>query len=85
MSISGRSFVVGVLSQLTGPEEVSMHPTMMIALANEVQRDRESELRRARLRSLAVATPARRRTSSPATSGFARRLLEGISLRPRLS
>jgi hypothetical protein len=32
-----------------------MHPKMMIALANEVQRNRESELQGVRLRSVAVA------------------------------
>jgi hypothetical protein len=36
-----------------------MHPKMMIALANEVQRNRESELQGVRLRSVAVAVAPR--------------------------
>jgi hypothetical protein len=70
---------------ITRPEEVSMHPKMMIAAANEVQRDRESERQWVQLRSLALANRARGFDGSRAASGFARRLLDGISLRPRLS
>jgi hypothetical protein len=62
-----------------------MHPKMMIAVANEVQRDRESELQRVWLRSLAVAHRAHGFNGLPAASRLARRLPGGISLRPRLS
>ncbi len=62
-----------------------MHPKMMIALANEVQRNRESERQRVHLRSLAFANRAQGFDGSHAASGFARRLLAGISLRPGLS
>lgn len=62
-----------------------MHPKMMIALANEIQRDRESELQRVRLRSLVVANRAPGFNRSSAASGLVRRRLAGISLRPRLS
>jgi hypothetical protein len=62
-----------------------MHPKMLIALANEVQRDRESDLQRVWLRSLAVADRTQSFERSLAASGFARRLLDGISVRPRLS
>jgi hypothetical protein len=62
-----------------------MHPEMMIALSNEVQRDRESELRRNQLRSVAVENLADGFASSPAARRFVRRLLAGISLLPRLS
>jgi hypothetical protein len=60
-----------------------MHPKMMIALANEVQRNRESELQGVRLRSVAVADRPPGLERSLAASGFARRLLDGISVRPR--
>ena len=60
-----------------------MHPTLIIALANEIQRDRESERQRVQLRSL--ANRAHGFAGAAAASGFARRLLAGISLRPRLS
>jgi hypothetical protein len=62
-----------------------MHPKMMIALANEVQRSRESERQRVELRSLALAYRAHGSEGPHAVSAFARRLLAGISLRPRLS
>jgi len=62
-----------------------MHPKMMIALATEVQRDRESERQRVELRSLARANRAQGFDGSHAASGFARRLLAGTSLRSRLS
>ncbi len=61
-----------------------MHPKMMIALANEVQRDRESEREATRVLS-AAARRAEGLDGSYSTSRVARRLLGGISLRPRLS
>lgn len=62
-----------------------MHPKMMIAVANEVQGNRESERQWVQLRSLALANRAEGVDSSPAAGGFARGLLVGIGLRPRLS
>lgn len=62
-----------------------MHAKMMVALANEVQRDRESERQRVYLRSLAMAHPADGFASSSAASRLARCVLAGISLRPGLS
>jgi len=62
-----------------------MHPKMMIALADEVQRDRESERQRVQLRSLALPNRVQGFHGSHATSGFARGSLAGTSLRPRLS
>ena len=61
-----------------------MHPKMMIALANEVHRDRETE-RQQLQRSLAVEKRANGHDGSSASRGVARWLLAGISLRPRLS
>jgi hypothetical protein len=85
LSISLNSFVVGVLSQFTGPEEVLMHPKLIIALANEVQRDRESERHKVHLRSLAVTNRGHGFDSPSAAGGVARRLFAGISLQPRVS
>ncbi len=62
-----------------------MHPKIMIALADEVQRSRESERQRVELRSQALAYRVHGSEGSRAASGFARRLLAGISLQPRLS
>jgi hypothetical protein len=61
-----------------------MHPKMMIALANEVERDRQQEQTIAR-RSLADA--GRRASSDRAWSAsvLAGRLAVGLGLRPRLS
>ena len=73
------------VESIARPEEASMHPKMIIALANEVQGDRESARQRVQLRSLAVANRAHGLDSSAAASRFARRLLAGISLRRRLS
>lgn len=46
VSIWLSSFVVRVLSQSQDPEEVSMHPMMITALAHEVERERRFHLRR---------------------------------------
>jgi hypothetical protein len=62
-----------------------MHAKMIIALADAVQRDRESERGRVHLRSRAVANPGHDLASSAAQSRFGRRRLAGISLRSRLS
>jgi hypothetical protein len=61
-----------------------MQPEMMIALANEVQRDRESERRRVLLRSLPLTKRAQGFDSSYPATGLVERLLGRISLRPRL-
>lgn len=62
-----------------------MHPMMMMALAREVERERQRHRHKVQLRSLALANRVRGFDGSHAASGFARRLLTGISLRPRLS
>jgi hypothetical protein len=62
-----------------------MHPKMIIALANEVQRDRECERHKVHLRSLAVANRGHGVDRSSAAGTVARRLFAGISLRPRPS
>ncbi len=61
-----------------------MHPMMMMALARDVERDRRRERHDVQLRSLALANRAQALQRSP-VGGFARRLVAGISLRPRLS
>jgi hypothetical protein len=85
VSISPNSLVVGVLSQFTRPEEVSMHPKMMIALASEVEGERQNERQKLQIRSDALANRRQASNGGPAASGLARRLVAGISLRPRLS
>ena len=62
-----------------------MHPKMMIALATEVERDRQHERRQLERRSLAQAARGLGPDGSVAASAFARRLVAGISLRPRVS
>ena len=62
-----------------------MHPMMFMALAGEVERERRRDRRTAQLRSLALANRAEGFDGSHAASGFARRLLAGFRLRPRLS
>ncbi len=61
-----------------------MHP-MMMALANEVEREREQERQNLQMRSLVLADPSRGSNSPRATSVLARRLIAGISLRLRVS
>jgi hypothetical protein len=61
-----------------------MQPEMMIALANEIQRDRESERQRVRLRSLPLTKRAQGFDGSYPATGLVERLLGRISLRPRL-
>jgi hypothetical protein len=70
---------------MTRPEEVSMHPKMMIALANEVERERRDERQKLHVRSQVLADPRRGSNSARVARGLARRLVAGISLRPRLS
>jgi hypothetical protein len=61
-----------------------MHPKMMIALANEVERDRQREREQVERRSLARADRSAGSPGFGSASPFAR-LIAGISLRPRLS
>lgn len=61
-----------------------MHPMMIMAVAREVERERGLDRHKVQLRSLALANRGQGFDGSHA-SGFARRLLAGISLRPRLS
>jgi hypothetical protein len=69
---------------MTRPEEVSMHPTMMMALATEVERKRQNERQKLHVRSQVLAGP-RQGTESARASRLARRLIAGVSLRPRVS
>ena len=62
-----------------------MHPMMIMALAGEVERERQRDRHTAQLRSLALANHAQGFDGSHAARGFARRLLAGVRLRPRLS
>lgn len=62
-----------------------MHPMMIMAVAREVERERQRDRHKVQLRSLALANRAQRFEGSCAEGGLARRLLVGISLRPRLS
>ena len=61
-----------------------MHPMMIMAVAREVESERRRDRDRVQLRSLALADRAQGFDGSRAASGVARRLLAGISLRPRL-
>jgi hypothetical protein len=58
---------------------------MMMAVAREVQREHQRDQHQVKLRSLARANRARGFDGSHAGNRFARRLVAGISLRPRLS
>lgn len=62
-----------------------MHPTMMITLARQVDRQRQNERRQIELRSQALAERDRGPRAGRRASGLAQRLILGISLRPRLS
>ncbi len=62
-----------------------MHPKMIMAVAREVERERQRDWHTVQLRSLALENRAQGFDGSHAASGFAQRLLAGISLRPRLS
>ena len=62
-----------------------MHPTMMMALASEVERDRQNERHKLHIRSQVLADPSQGSSSARAAGGLARRLIAGIGLRPRLS
>ena len=62
-----------------------MHPRMIMAVAREVERERQRERHNVELRSLALADRAEGFGGSPAAGGFARRLVAGISMRPGLS
>ena len=62
-----------------------MHPTIMMALANEVANERQNEQRKLQLRSQALAAPDHESRAAHAGGALARRLVATISLRPRLS
>jgi len=62
-----------------------MHPTMITALAREVEQERQRDRRTAQLLSLALANRAQSVDGSHAARRVARRSLVGISLRPRVS
>jgi len=62
-----------------------MHPMMMMALANEVERERQNERRKLQVRSQVLADPGQGSNGARAASGLGRRLVAGISLWPRLS
>ena len=62
-----------------------MHPMMIMAAAREVGRERQRDQHNVKLRSAVLANRAHGFDGSPAAGGFARRLLAGISVRPRLS
>jgi hypothetical protein len=62
-----------------------MHPKMLMAVAREVERERQRDRHTVQPRSLALANRAPGFDGSHAASGFARRWLAGISLRSRLS
>lgn len=89
VSVRGVHFDVFVrrrgIESITRPEEVSMHPMMIMTLAGEVERERQRERQTVLLRSPARARRAHSFDGSHAASGFTRRLRAATSLRPRLS
>jgi hypothetical protein len=62
-----------------------MHPTMIMAVAREVERERRRDGHEFSRRSRALGNRAHGFDGWPAPGGFARRLLAGISLLPRPS
>jgi hypothetical protein len=62
-----------------------MHPKMMIAVANEVERQHQNERRTLQLRAQVRADRSQAPSREGAMAGLARRMLAGIGLRPRLS
>ena len=62
-----------------------MHPTMTMALAGEVERDRRRDRHASQLRSLVRANHVHSVEGSRPAGGLARRLRAGVRLRPRLS
>ena len=62
-----------------------MHPMMMMAVAREVERERQSDRREVRLQSLALPNRAPGFDGSHAASVVAQRLLADLGLRPRFS
>jgi uncharacterized protein YfiM (DUF2279 family) len=62
-----------------------MHPMMMMAVAREVENERQRDRHKVQLCSLAVGDRAEGFDGSRAASGVARRMFAGISLRLRLS
>jgi hypothetical protein len=62
-----------------------MHPMMIMAVAREVERERQRDRHTVQPQSLALADRFRGFDGSQAAGGPARRLLARISLRPRLS
>jgi hypothetical protein len=73
------------VESITGPEEVSMHPTMMMALVNEIQSARKDERKRFELRSQAAASVGNGSATRRPASELARELIAAINLRTRLS
>jgi hypothetical protein len=66
------------VESFTRPEEVAMHPMMIMAVAREVETQRQHERHTVRLRSLALAGRAQGTDGSHASSGHGHRLLAGI-------
>ena len=62
-----------------------MHPTMIMAVAREVERERQRDQQEVHLRSLALANRARAVDSAHTASRFARGPLVGTGPRPGLS
>jgi len=62
-----------------------MHPMMIMAVAREIEDERQRGRHKVHLRSVALANRSQGLDGSSAAGGVARRLLNGISLRPRLS
>lgn len=62
-----------------------MHPTMIMALADEVHRDRRRARRRCRQGSLGRGDLSRRYVRARGARSLTRRLLAGFSLLPRTS
>jgi hypothetical protein len=73
------------VESITRPEEVSMHPMMIMAVGRQVERERQCDQRKSQLGSRAFANRLQDAGGSPAASGLTRRLLAGRSLRPGLS
>jgi hypothetical protein len=73
------------VESITRPEEVSMHPMMIMAMGRQAERERQCEQQNGQLASQALANRLQDVGGSPVASGLTRGLLAGLNLRPGLS
>jgi hypothetical protein len=72
------------VESLTTPEEVSMHPMMIMAMAREVEKERQHERHQVQLRTLALANRAQGFDGSAGGRGFAWRCWPVLACGPSL-